>query len=71
MPGLALAVHTPTETISTCEILPNGNYVVLALNNHPNLVTLRLHQPDRTADDDPTTDVCYGQAENDGKVFQL
>lgn len=87
-----MAVYTPTEKITTCEILPNGRYIVLALHNHPHLVTLKLHRAsskqatgDAVANDDGDGDddgdgeedmeeeevICYGQAENEGKVSQL
>lgn len=73
-------MYTPIEKITTCEILPNGRYVVLALHNHPNLVTLKLHQPggDSQSDDDdddavesPDEPIVYGKPENEGKVVQL
>lgn len=85
-----MAVYTPTEKITTCEILPNGRYIVLALHNHPHLVTLKLHRASSTSatggpvanDGDDDGDeaeeeeeaeevICYGRAENEGKVSQL
>lgn len=91
-----MAAYTPIEKITTCEILPNGKYIVLALHNHPNLVTLKLRQPAAAAaspagdaaaasqstgespapaaaetDEEEEAVVCYGRAENEGKVAQL
>lgn len=76
--GKPLAVHTPTEKITTCEILPQGKFVVLALDNRPNLVTLKLHNNTiaTTADEDATNsaeaeNICYGNKENEAKSFHL
>lgn len=73
--GKALAVHTPTQKVTTCEILPHGKFIVLALDNHPNLVTLRLHGPSKDGTDDQPEqapiDYVYGSKENEAKLFQL
>lgn len=81
--GKSIAVHTSAKKISTCEILPNGEYVVLALENEPNLVTLELKNSGQvvsaatasaaasesgTNRDDASA---YGDDENHGKTFQL
>lgn len=68
--GKSLAVYTPNEKITTCEILPGGKYVVLAMKNDKNLITLKLVNSniDGSPDDDG---VVYGSKENDGKVFEL
>lgn len=79
--GKSIAVHTPPKKITTCEILPLGKYIVLALENEPNLVTLELKNckinqisnntvaASAAADDDD--DIIYGDAEFNGKTFQL
>lgn len=77
--GNSIAVHTPSKTITTCEILPLGKYIVLALENEPNLVTLELkncqlnpisnNASNATASDD--VDAIYGDAELNGNTFQL
>lgn len=70
-------MHTPPKKITTCEILPFGKYVVLALENEPNLVTLELknfndsNQQTDSADTDETTKFTYGDEDLDGKTFQL
>lgn len=74
--GKPLAVHTPTQKVTTCEILPQGKFIVLALDRHPNLVTLRLHNA-FAADSSSSAEVIaeeafvYGSKENEAKVFQL
>uniref|UniRef100_A0A0K8TLW2 Putative wd40 domain protein n=1 Tax=Tabanus bromius TaxID=304241 RepID=A0A0K8TLW2_TABBR len=69
--GKSLAVYTPPAKISTCEILVNGKYVVLALENHSNLITLALRNYQSDGADEGTQSIVYGNAENDGKTFQL
>lgn len=85
--GKSIAVHTSSKRISTCEILPNGEYVVLALENEPNLVTLELKNSGNietaaaatAAGTAATTNECvsngenevYGDGENSGKTFIL
>lgn len=67
--GKLLAVYTPPEKITTCEILSGGRYVVLALENSSNLITLKLRG---VYDDDKNNkDIFYGNKENDGKTFEL
>lgn len=77
-PGKSIAVHTPSKRITTCEILPNGKYIVLALENEPNLVTLELknyqiNQMSSANDSDGSNEdvIVYGDAEFMGKTFQL
>lgn len=72
--GKAIAVHTPPKKITTCEILPNGKYIILGIENEPNLVTLELKNC-------PSIEKCeliidentpiYGDDEFNGKIFQL
>lgn len=80
--GKPLAVHTPPKKITTCEILPKGKYITLALVNEPNLVTLELKNRNTVnqqssgavvdADtENPNTPTIYGDEENNGKIFQL
>lgn len=73
MIGKAIAVHTPTDKVTACEILPNGKYVVLALGRAPNLVTLELKNTPATIaiDEDAENTIHYGDKENEGKSFQL
>lgn len=71
--GKSIAVHTSSKKISTCEILPNGEYVVLALENEPNLVILELKNSIAALPSEYATnkDDVYGESENNGKIFQL
>ncbi|KAH8263526.1 hypothetical protein KR044_010218 [Drosophila immigrans] len=68
----SLAVYKPPAQISTSEILPNGAYVVLALKDRNDLLTLALKNYGDSADaleDDCGT--LYGNPDNQHKVFQL
>lgn len=70
--GKAIAVHTPTDKVTACEILPNGKFVVLALGRQPNLVTLELkNTPATIAIDEDPENIHYGDQENECKSFQL
>lgn len=72
--GNLLAVHTSSVKITTCEILPDGKFIILALRNQPNLVTLRLKNGQRSSqlkEQENDEDVCYGNPDNDKKTFQL
>uniref|UniRef100_A0A6B2E7D3 Putative angio-associated migratory cell protein n=1 Tax=Phlebotomus kandelakii TaxID=1109342 RepID=A0A6B2E7D3_9DIPT len=67
--GTSLAVFTPSHKISTCEILSEGKYVVIALENQEDLVTLSLKKLNATLD--ISNKVTYGKEENEGKTFDL
>ncbi|XP_059617565.1 uncharacterized protein LOC132262332 [Phlebotomus argentipes] len=67
--GASLAVFTPSQKISTCEILSDGKYVVIALENQEDLITLSLKKLNATLD--ISTKVTYGKEENEGKTFDL
>lgn len=73
--GLAaksLAVFKPPAQVSTCEILPNGAFVVLALKDRNSLLTLALKNyggGSGALDDDCGT--LYGNPDNQHKVFDL
>ncbi|XP_058120682.1 uncharacterized protein LOC131292411 [Anopheles ziemanni] len=77
--GKLLAVYTPEERITTCEILSGGSFLALALENRPSLLTLKLHNAANIAGNQIKTDrsdeerpaVVYGNAEHDGKLFDL
>ncbi|EDW37140.1 GL26082 [Drosophila persimilis] len=69
----SLAVFKPPAQVSTCEILPNGAYVVLALKDRNALLTLALKNygggsGDALEDDCGTL---YGNPDNQHKVFDL
>lgn len=69
--GKSIAVHTPPKSISTCEILPMGKYIVLALENEPNLVTLELKNCEINEADTNDETTIYGDPEFNGKTFKL
>lgn len=69
----SLAVFKPPAQISTCEILPNGAFVVLALKHRNDLLTLALKNYGGT-NADALEDDCgtlYGNPDNQHKVFSL
>ncbi|KAL9706862.1 hypothetical protein quinque_010380 [Culex quinquefasciatus] len=69
--GKMLAVYTPEERITTCEILSGGQYLALALENRLNIMTLKLRDGGDKRGDGAKPGVEYGQVENCGKVFDL
>lgn len=70
--GKLLAVYTPEDKITCCEILKEGNFVVLGLKNHPNLTILKLWTgPNSGGVDTENEIVVYGEPSNEGKEFTL
>lgn len=63
-----MAVFTPKENITACEIMANAKHIVMALEGCNELITLELVGPD--IEDDNTEEV-YGSSENNGKIFEL
>ncbi|XP_055540226.1 uncharacterized protein LOC129726948 [Wyeomyia smithii] len=70
--GEAVAVYTPQEKITTCEILNGGQYLAIALENRSNIVSLKLRGgSDQNAERADAESVTYGRKENCGKVYDL
>ncbi|XP_062545784.1 uncharacterized protein LOC134212179 [Armigeres subalbatus] len=70
--GKSLAVYTPQEKITTCEILNGGQYLAIALENRANIITLKLRGGGTVSDPDKAKEaIVYGKQENCGKVFDL
>ncbi|XP_064539174.1 uncharacterized protein LOC135428962 [Drosophila montana] len=70
----SLAVFKPPAQISTCEILPNGAFVVLALRDRNDLLTLALKNYGGSNTANALEDDCgtlYGNPDNQHKVFNL
>ncbi|XP_068150594.1 uncharacterized protein [Drosophila tropicalis] len=70
----SLAVFKPPAQVSTCEILPNGAFVVLALKDRNDLLTLALKNYTGAGTGDVLEDDCgtlYGNPDNQHKVFDL
>lgn len=65
-----MAVYTPTEQITACELTSSGKYVILALKNQLDLVTLELKGGNYAAGSD-TAQITFGNKENESKVFDL
>ncbi|XP_077284296.1 NACHT domain- and WD repeat-containing protein 1 isoform X2 [Arctopsyche grandis] len=68
--GTLISVFTPPERVSSCEILSGGRHVALALESHKDLVTLTLMTNGSDADES-NAEKCYGDPENEGKIFDL
>lgn len=66
--GDLVSVYTPQTNISACEIMRNGQYILLALEGCLELVGLQLKGPDISS---TNSDESYGLLENTGKVFEL
>ncbi|CAG9853566.1 unnamed protein product [Phyllotreta striolata] len=66
--GGLIAVFTPKNKITACEITSNGKFVVLALEGCRNLVTLELRGPGVPERPESGT---YGDDEHAGKTFVL
>ncbi|KAH8412249.1 hypothetical protein KR009_000806 [Drosophila setifemur] len=69
----SLAVFKPPAQVTTCEILPNGAFVVLALKDRNTLLTLALKNY-AIGSGDVLEDDCislYGNPDNQHKVFDL
>jgi len=69
----SLAVFKPPAQVSTCEILPNGAFVVLALKDRNSLLTLALknYGGGSGAALDYDCGTLYGNPDNQHKVFDL
>uniref|UniRef100_A0A1A9WXH2 WD_REPEATS_REGION domain-containing protein n=1 Tax=Glossina brevipalpis TaxID=37001 RepID=A0A1A9WXH2_9MUSC len=68
--GKSLAVLKSPDRISACEILPNGAFVVVALEGRSNLLILALkNYGDSMLDDD--NPYIYGNRDNQDKIFKL
>lgn len=66
--GHLVAVYTPRSNISSCEIMTNGQHILLALDGLPELIGLHLKGPETTS---INSNEVYGLSENTGKVFEL
>lgn len=71
--GKLIAIYTPPERITTCEILNGGSLIPLSLENHRDLVTLKLEgpTPESIVNGQENDDKHYGNKENEGKQFHL
>ncbi|XP_045505088.1 uncharacterized protein LOC123701647 isoform X1 [Colias croceus] len=73
--GKLIAVYTPPERITSCEILLGGSILALAMENYKEIVCVKLYGPtidsvkhgrDLEYDDD-----VYGHIEYEGKTFEV
>lgn len=65
-----MAVYTPPAKITTCEIMAEGRFIVLALENRNHLLTLELKPLNKPALESVET-ATYGKEENEGKLFEI
>lgn len=63
-----IAVYTPKQNLTSCEILTGGSYIILALEGQEDLTTLKLKGPNI---EESETEEIYGDQENTGKEFEL
>lgn len=75
LPGKLIAVYTPPEKITSCEVLLGGSILALALENYKDIVCVKLHGPaieavvnGKAAEYDEKK---YGDPNLEGKVFDV
>lgn len=64
-----VAVYTPNTNITACELTSYGRYIILALEDHEELVTLQLKGPSVPESTGPIDD--YGDPENNTKIYDM
>ncbi|XP_045512616.1 NACHT domain- and WD repeat-containing protein 1 isoform X1 [Pieris brassicae] len=73
--GKLIAVYTPPERITSCEILLGGSVLALALENHKEIVCVKLYGPTvecvKNGREMEYDEVGYGHVEYDGKTFEI
>ncbi|XP_055592617.1 uncharacterized protein LOC129744228 [Uranotaenia lowii] len=69
--GKQLAVYTPEERITSCEILNGGQYLALALEKRDMIIALKLYGVAATPEGENSEQKKYGKPENCGKLFDL
>ncbi|XP_030753342.1 NACHT and WD repeat domain-containing protein 2 [Sitophilus oryzae] len=67
--GDLLAVYTPKTKITACELTSNGFHVMLALEDHRDIITLQLNGPG--VQGTAVQDEVYGDERNKGETWQL
>lgn len=68
--GVCLAVFTPDQAITCCQLLPSGNTIMMGLYGQQSIVTLLLCH--NTSIDDQTCDqTTFGDKEYENKVFEI
>ncbi|XP_049880287.1 uncharacterized protein LOC126376760 [Pectinophora gossypiella] len=73
--GKLIAVYTPPERITSCEILLGGSVLALALENYKEVLCVKLHGPVvesvKTGRDLEYDDKPYGDTAFEGKSFEV
>ncbi|CAG5026572.1 unnamed protein product [Parnassius apollo] len=73
--GKLVAVYTPPEKITSCEVLLGGSVLALALENYKEIVCVKLHGPPveavQSGRDCEYDDRGYGNEEFEGRTFDV
>ncbi|OWR54634.1 hypothetical protein KGM_216177 [Danaus plexippus plexippus] len=73
--GKLIAVYTPPDRVTSCEILLGGSVLALALENYKEILCVKLHGPTvesvKNGRDAEYDDTGYGQEDNEGKIFDV
>ncbi|XP_039765067.1 NACHT and WD repeat domain-containing protein 2 isoform X2 [Pararge aegeria] len=73
--GKLIAVYTPPERITSCEVLLGGSVIALALENYREILCVKLHGPSvdsvKNGKECEFDETGYGQEENEGKTFDV
>ncbi|XP_034826007.1 NACHT and WD repeat domain-containing protein 2 isoform X2 [Maniola hyperantus] len=73
--GKLIAVYTPPERITSCEVLLGGSVIALALENYKEILCVKLHGPSvesvKNGKECEYDETGYGHEENDGKTFDV
>ncbi|XP_072948147.1 NACHT domain- and WD repeat-containing protein 1 [Epargyreus clarus] len=73
--GKLIAVYTPPERITSCEILLGGSVLALALEDYKEIMCVKLYGPAvdsvRHGRDCEYDDKPYGDVDNEGKTFDV
>jgi hypothetical protein len=73
--GKLIAVYTPPERITSCEVLLGGSVLAMALENYKDILCVKLHGPlvdsVKAGRDCEYDENDYGDASNAGKTFTV
>ncbi|PZC73248.1 hypothetical protein B5X24_HaOG209745 [Helicoverpa armigera] len=73
--GKLIAVYTPPERITSCEVLLGGSVLALALENYKEVLCVKLHGPAvesvQNGKDSEFDDRDYGDETLEGRTFEI
>lgn len=74
-PGKLIAVYTPPERITSCEVLLGGSILALALENYKDILCVKLYGPAvesvSNGKEVEYDDRVYGDESLEGKTFDV